>query len=96
MSVIFSEKCKKTTLVIEGYKFSLTKLWGIGKSGDVCTLCKTFMKTEGDENVIIKSMVEHNHEQISDECFNKQTLSNSVKCAALDDICERPIKLIRK
>lgn len=98
-SVVFSEKGKKL-LVIEGYKFSFQKNLTGNKKRWTCasrkTLCKAYVKTEGVEVVIIESMLEHNHDRIPEECLNRQTLSNSVKRAAVDDICERPMKLIRR
>ena len=36
----------------------------------------------------------HNHDAESEACLNRQILNNSVKKKAMDDLCERPRKLI--
>ena len=36
----------------------------------------------------------HNHEADSDACLNRQILNNSVTRKAMQDLCERPRKLI--
>ena len=38
----------------------------------------------------------HNHEADSDACLNRQILNNSVKRKAMQDLCERPRKLIHE
>ena len=38
----------------------------------------------------------HNHEADSDACLNRQILYNSVKRKAMQDLCERPRKLINE
>jgi hypothetical protein len=38
----------------------------------------------------------HNHDADNDACLNRQILNNSVKRKAMEDLCERPRKLIHK
>jgi len=38
--------------------------------------------------------VRHNHDADSEACLNRQILNNSVKAKAMEDLCERPRKLI--
>ena len=40
--------------------------------------------------------VMHNHDADSAACLNRQILNNSVKRKAMEDLCERPRKLIHK
>jgi hypothetical protein len=40
--------------------------------------------------------VTHNHDKDSEASLNRQTLNNSVKGKAIEDVCERPRKLIHK
>jgi hypothetical protein len=44
----------------------------------------------GERNVI------HSHDADSKACLNRQILNNSVKRKAMEDLCERPHKLIHK
>ena len=38
----------------------------------------------------------HNHDADSEACLNRQILNTSVKRKAMEDLCERPLKLIHK
>ena len=38
----------------------------------------------------------HNHDADSEACLNRQMLNNYVKRKAMEDLCERPRKLIHK
>jgi len=38
----------------------------------------------------------HNHDADSEVCLNRQTLNSSVQRKAMEDLCERPHKLIHK
>jgi hypothetical protein len=40
--------------------------------------------------------VMHNHDADSEACINRQILNNSVKMKVVDDLCERPNKLIHR
>ena len=40
--------------------------------------------------------VRHNHDADSEACLNRQILNNSVKAKAMEDLCERPRKLIHR
>ena len=43
-----------------------------------------------------RSGVMHNHKADSEACLNRQMLNNYVKRKAMEDLCERPRKLIHK
>jgi len=38
----------------------------------------------------------HNHDADSESCLNRQILNNTVERKAMEDLCERPRKLIYK
>jgi len=40
--------------------------------------------------------VMHNHDADGEVCLNRQILNNYVKRKAMENLCERPCKLIRK
>lgn len=89
----------KDMLIIHGFKFSFQKLIANGVKRWICafrkTLCKAFIKTSGDGYVILDSCFNHNHElNIDKTILNRQILSNSIKRKAVEDICERPMKII--
>ncbi|CAH1109088.1 unnamed protein product [Psylliodes chrysocephalus] len=85
-------------LVIHGYTFSFQKMvtnktvkrWQCSKR-----TCKAFVKTQGSDDTIVQLVLDHNHEKLSDEVFNKHLVSNSVKRKAVEDICEKHLKLMR-
>lgn len=43
----------------------------------------------------MESVLGHNHEKVPEALFNRKLISNAVKQKAVDDICEKPMKLIR-
>jgi hypothetical protein len=45
---------------------------------------------------IFRGNVMHNHEADSETCLNRQILNNSIKRKAMEDLCERPCKLIHE
>lgn len=97
VTVCTSEK-GKPLLMIDGYTFSFQKMlsketvkrWQCSKR-----TCKAFVKTQSTENIIVESVLNHNHEKLSEAVINRKLVSNSVKRKAVDDICEKPLKLIR-
>lgn len=92
-----SEK-DQTLIDIGGYTFCYHKMlakntlkrWQCTKR-----TCKAFLKTNSSGDTIIERVLDHNHEKLPENLLNRQQLSNSVKRAAVSDICEKPIKLIR-
>lgn len=98
--IIKSEK-GKDLLVIDGFKFSFHKLlardtlkrWLCASRK---TQCKAFVKTKLDRPEVIESSLNHNHEKLSEELLNRQTLSNAVKIKAIEDVSAKPMGLIRK
>uniref|UniRef100_A0A6P7FZ95 Uncharacterized protein LOC114332271 n=1 Tax=Diabrotica virgifera virgifera TaxID=50390 RepID=A0A6P7FZ95_DIAVI len=89
----------KTLLSIDGFTFGFQKMlakdtvkrWTCTKK-----TCKSFVKTQGCENTIIESILDHNHEKLSAEVYNRKAVSNSIKSAAVEDLSEKPMKLICK
>ncbi|XP_050503874.1 uncharacterized protein LOC126882824 [Diabrotica virgifera virgifera] len=57
--------------------------------------CKAFLKTQGD-NVVTEIRDEHNHSELNEDALNRQMLSNSLKRKAVEDVGERPIKILQK
>jgi hypothetical protein len=45
---------------------------------------------------ILGSNVMHSHDEGSEACLNRQILNNSVKKKVMEDLCERPRKLIHR
>lgn len=98
-TLISSEK-GKPMLLIDGFKFSFHKELKGGVKRWMCSCkkshCKAFVKTNGEENIIIEATLQHNHEKQPEHLLNRQLLSNSVKKVAVEHPTEKPIKLIRK
>lgn len=85
-------------LVIDGYTFSFHKMlakdtvkrWQCSKR-----TCKAFVKTQSTEDTIVESVLDHNHEKLPADVFNRKLVSNSIKDQAVGNICEKPLNLIR-
>ncbi|KAF0704478.1 FLYWCH-type domain-containing protein, partial [Aphis craccivora] len=93
-SVILSEK-NKTLFNIDGYKFRYHKTlkndvqrWSCCKK-----TCKSYIKLN-NENEIIERVNDHNHIKDSVEVFNRQQLSNNLKRKAVEELYDKPSKLI--
>ena len=93
-SVILSEK-NKTLFNIDGYKFRYHKTlkndvqrWSCCKK-----TCKSYIKLN-NENEIIERANDHNHIKDSVEVFNRQQLSNNLKRKAVEELYDKPSKLI--
>ena len=89
----------KRLLVINQYTFSKQKLL---KSGEVfwrCTKkslnCAAKVFTLGAENLVSRSQLDHNHEQ-DERKLNRKVISTACKRKAVDDISEKPAKIIRR
>lgn len=64
-------------------------------NGDVhCSHMLPKLFRNEDEEVILKSVIEHKHSPCKN--LTKETIFNSLKPKAVDDISKRPIKLIRE
>lgn len=97
-TTMFSQR-GELLLIINEYKYSKAH---VSKDGKVRWRCikkgcqqKVYTK-EGDENYIIleNASVEHNH--APDIHVDRQIFSNSTKRKAVEDICERPLKIVHK
>lgn len=85
----------KPVLVVNSVKFTKHKVL---TSGEICwrcadRSCKAKVYTVGSENLISRSEIEHNHEK-NIKKLNRQIISASVKRKAVEDICEKPSKII--
>lgn len=98
-STMCSSQKGKPLISIDGFTFGFQKMlakdtvkrWTCTKK-----TCKAFVKTQGCDNSIIESILDHNHEKLSAEVSNRKAVSNSIKRAAVEDINEKPMKLICK
>jgi hypothetical protein len=52
------------------------------------------MKTDMSEKTIIDSNLNYSHEIESEGKMMRQVIRNSIKRKALEELCERPLKLI--
>lgn len=94
LSEMLSEK-NRSIYVIDGYKFRFHKNLKNDIDRYCCTkkTCKAYIHL--NNNVIIKKVLNNeNHEKDSVETINRQTVSNQVKRKAVDDINEKPSKII--
>jgi len=86
-------------LVIQGFpKFRFQKLFA-DKMERCCIdiKCKCYIKcNESTQTFGVGGDVMHNHDADREACLNRQMLNNSVKRKAMEDLCERPHKLIHK
>lgn len=89
----------KRLLVVNKYTFSKQKVL---KSGEVfwrCTKkssnCAAKVFTLGAEHLVSRSQLEHNHEQNVSK-LNRKVISSACKRKAVDDISEKPAKIIRR
>jgi hypothetical protein len=60
--------------------------------------CKCYIKCNESANILGGGggNVMHNHEADGEACLNRQILNNSVKRKAMEDLCERPRRLLHK
>lgn len=95
VSEMLSEK-GKSMLVIDNYKYNFHKMlagnikrWQCIQRG-----CKAFVKTLNISNSVVEYSDNHNHGSLPETMLNRQKLSNGVKRKAMEDLCEKPLKLI--
>ncbi|KAF0712045.1 RT RNaseH 2 domain-containing protein [Aphis craccivora] len=87
------EKCLK---IISNFKFRKIN-WRLS-SGEVkwrCTVktCRAFLKTVEDDDRITEQSLNHNHESMSDQNYQKQFVTGVVKRKVTEDICTKPNKI---
>jgi hypothetical protein len=94
MQIIESER-GRPLLSKNGYFYRQKKVLKTGECFWCCTnkSCKAKIYTLGRENVISRSDLNHNH-QSDDQKLARKIISNGVKRKAVDDIAERPSKII--
>ena len=87
----------KDFFVIKGYNFRLHKTLADNLERWCCTnnKCKCYIKCNASREIFAGNVM-HNHDEDSEACLNRQILNNSVKRKAMEDLCERPRKLIHK
>lgn len=94
---MLSEKGKDLK-VARGYKYRFQRRMTSGVQRWICSsskTCKAYLKltTSGE---LVESNVHHDHNPESDAKIQKQQLNNTVKRKAVEDICERPSKVINR
>lgn len=94
IKMILSEK-GKSLLVWDDYKFREKKVLKSGEKFWTCTVSKCNAKvfTLGSDNIISRKETVHNHENDIKK-LNRQILSVASKRKAVEDITERPSKII--
>lgn len=94
MESMLSERGRKL-IILAGYKFYKDCETNDGWKWR-CTARKCNAKLYLDENatIILKSDLQHTHD--SSKNLRREIISNSVKRKAMEDVTERPQKLIRK
>ena len=91
---MFSEK-GRTLRVVDNFKFRFHKRLGEDMERWACTTksCSAYMKIGPDGSVIFQKL-EHNHPAVADRILTRQSVSNSVKRKAVENMNERPKKMI--
>lgn len=95
LKCMISEKGHKL-LLLNNFKFSKAHVAKCGKIRWRCVnrKCSSKIYTEKDEITILETHLEHNH--MEDSTLKRQQVSNALKRKALEDLTERPSKLIHK
>uniref|UniRef100_A0A8D8S8W3 FLYWCH-type domain-containing protein n=1 Tax=Cacopsylla melanoneura TaxID=428564 RepID=A0A8D8S8W3_9HEMI len=86
--------------IVDGYKFRFQKTLANGVQRWLCSKsasqkCYAFLKFDV-AGVMIEKRLEHNHEPDNAQNLTRQKVSNAMKRKAIDDICERPSKILHK
>lgn len=89
----------KPILIYDDYKFYFHKSFAGGEERWTCagSKCKSFLRTSNTLPRVInleKCSIIHNHSPMDTVSLQKQSLVTGVKRKALDDLCEKPSKLI--
>ena len=85
--------------VIQGFpNFRFPKIFADKMERCCCTdtKCKCYIRCNGSPEIFGRGDVMHNHDADREAFLNRQILNNSVKRKAMEDLCERPCKLIHK
>lgn len=94
--VVFSARGQRL-LVLSGYEFCFHKTLKSGLARWKCAFktCKSHLKTLcKDDFTVVEGSEGHNHQNEDESTIMKKDLQNNLKRKAVEDICERPSKLI--
>lgn len=91
---MYSEKLKNLRIV-EGYKFRFHRVMTHEVQRWACTKksCNAFIKIDS-HGVTIEQKLEHNHMADDKRTLARQKVSNNVKRKAVEQLCERPSKIL--
>ncbi|KAK7603911.1 hypothetical protein V9T40_004184 [Parthenolecanium corni] len=94
---MYSEK-GQVLRVIEGYKFSFHKRLRDGKQRFKCTKnsCKCYVIFNADGSTAVDKTQGHEHNFDTPDTLVRQKLSNALKRKAVDNLSEKPAKIIRR
>lgn len=94
--MLTSERGKKM-LLVNNYKFSFTAELKGGEKKWRCkaSRCTANVYTVGMDNLISRSNLNHNHLPLNERQIQRQTISNLAKCKAVEEISNRPSKILR-
>ncbi|CAI6369788.1 unnamed protein product [Macrosiphum euphorbiae] len=92
---MFSEK-QRDLFVIGLYKFRFHKYLKNNLERWCCCkkTCTAYIHLNSD-NKVIQTVLDHRHDEVN-EILNRQFVSNKLKRKAIDDICEKPSKIINR
>lgn len=96
LRVSVSRKGRKM-LVLKGNTFGFQKLLKGGLARWTCNIngCRSFVKTISIEELdVVECQEEHNHEEMPHNKIQRQEIISDLKRKAIEDICERPSKII--
>ena len=95
IKTMFSEK-QRDLFVIGVYKFRFHKYLKNNLERWCCCkkTCTAYIHLNSD-NKVVKKVLDHRHEE-KKEKLNRQVVSNTLKRKAIDDICEKPSKIINR
>ncbi|XP_026807696.1 uncharacterized protein LOC113550194 [Rhopalosiphum maidis] len=95
---IISEK-QKHLKIIDNYKFCFHKCLANNIQRWKCTMktCKAYLKINENDYVLLNvSDTAHNHDALSEAIINRQIVSNSLKRKGIQELYERPVKLMHR
>lgn len=98
VNIILSEKGKQL-LVVNNFKYCFHKCLKSGEKRWTCTnkKCKSFILSLGEmKNITITKYIEEHCHDANIEKLNRQIVSSSCKREAVEDLSEKPAKIIRR
>lgn len=87
----------KDLIVLDEFKFRFHKNLANNVKRWTCSknTCKSYLKTDHQDNVI-ENPSEHNHAPCEVKDIQRQGISNVLKRRAIENICDRPLKILHK